>query len=630
MEYPTAYWETEVRNGFLVPTIMKKAWATQIKILEQIDKICESNNIKYWVDWGTLLGAVRHKGFIPWDDDMDISMPRDDYNRFKKLMQDKKSDLEIVEVPSEEAFGSYVTRVVNNTKISFENDKLDEYYGFPYVAGVDIFPIDNVPDSKSERDILLKKINIIYSVIVAIYSKKIIGPDKEELLKEIEKGFKIVFNKDEDIIRQLWDLMHKVFSTYNNKKTKEVALMTEWASDTKRYIYKAYYFDEIIKLQFENTTVKVPKYYDEVLKADYGNYNIIKIDAEGHDYPFFEKQHNFLEWDNIDFTYEKCFFKKDYIKRKVYNNISYKQNIDELFVLLERINEKIVYMLKEEIYDNQILDLIENSQNLAIRIGNIIEHYLSDDEQVGIVSLLETYSEKLYLLYCLLTGQNEGDLIELILSMNELLNVMEEIIYRFPEVSQVKNVLLVFSKIKEWEALSDVYNKLKDFDGIKITVMCIPYMLRNFKGEYGEYVSEADEFIEEIELTDYENFDFNNNRFDAIIVCDGYENGNLAGSVPTFFYPSSLQEYTPRVIYISPYDIDDNFTSINQKAGKNMFYYVTMPGIASSDRIVVKSNKLKEMYNKVLTAWSGNETKDIWEGKVVSMENSDIVDIIFE
>ena len=76
------FFQDETREGFLVEAEMKHAWAAELEVLVQIDKICAENGIMYYADSGTLLGAVRHKGFIPWDDDMDICMMRKDYIKF--------------------------------------------------------------------------------------------------------------------------------------------------------------------------------------------------------------------------------------------------------------------------------------------------------------------------------------------------------------------------------------------------------------------------------------------------------------------------------------------------------------------------------------------------------------------
>ena len=81
------YFEDEVRDGFFVPSEIKRAWAAELEVLSEIDKICKKHKIQYFADWGTLLATVRHEGFIPWDDDLDIVMKREDYRRFMEIAQ---------------------------------------------------------------------------------------------------------------------------------------------------------------------------------------------------------------------------------------------------------------------------------------------------------------------------------------------------------------------------------------------------------------------------------------------------------------------------------------------------------------------------------------------------------------
>ena len=80
------FFKREVRCGFEIDEMMKRAWAAQMEVLTVIDKICKKNGLRYFADAGTLLGAVRHQGFIPWDDDIDISMLRKDYNELIQIM----------------------------------------------------------------------------------------------------------------------------------------------------------------------------------------------------------------------------------------------------------------------------------------------------------------------------------------------------------------------------------------------------------------------------------------------------------------------------------------------------------------------------------------------------------------
>jgi lipopolysaccharide cholinephosphotransferase len=87
MQFTQDFFKPEIREGFEIPAMMKRAWAAQMEVLQVVADICEENGLQYFADGGTLLGAVRHQGFIPWDDDIDICLKREDYNRLISILQ---------------------------------------------------------------------------------------------------------------------------------------------------------------------------------------------------------------------------------------------------------------------------------------------------------------------------------------------------------------------------------------------------------------------------------------------------------------------------------------------------------------------------------------------------------------
>ena len=89
MEFPKKFFEEEVRSGYLVTTQMKKVWACQLEILEKFKQVCDKHGLTFWLESGTLIGAVRHKGYIPWDDDIDVCMMREDYDKLVKIAQEE-------------------------------------------------------------------------------------------------------------------------------------------------------------------------------------------------------------------------------------------------------------------------------------------------------------------------------------------------------------------------------------------------------------------------------------------------------------------------------------------------------------------------------------------------------------
>ena len=116
MQVPYSYYEDEVRDGFYISSMMKRAWAASIEVLEVVDRICKKHNIKYFAEAGTLLGAVRHKGFIPWDDDLDIAMLRDEYERFLSIVEEElPDDYFLLNMYTEKDHVEMFSRVVSNT-----------------------------------------------------------------------------------------------------------------------------------------------------------------------------------------------------------------------------------------------------------------------------------------------------------------------------------------------------------------------------------------------------------------------------------------------------------------------------------------------------------------------------------
>lgn len=183
--FPDNYFEKEIRNGFEVSSMMKRAWAGQIEVLSVIREICERHNILWFADYGTLLGAVRHKGFIPWDDDMDIGMTRDNLNNFIKYAKDELPDeYKLLCMDLEPQYDSLIVRVVNSTSVSMDKERLYKFHGCPYVLGIDIFPLDYLSRDEEERKLHIQIIGIILGAVDAMSS-----PEADPL--EVEQFYRM-------------------------------------------------------------------------------------------------------------------------------------------------------------------------------------------------------------------------------------------------------------------------------------------------------------------------------------------------------------------------------------------------------------------------------------------------------
>lgn len=176
MEYINNLYKDEMRSGFLVTVSRKKVWNKEIGMLMVIDNICRKYNIKYFADSGTLLGAARHQGFIPWDDDIDIIMPRPDYEKFQILVGD--------ELPEGYFFQSTYTdnRILYFGKVMDERTSAIEFPNSKNIHQgifVDIFPLDVVGGSNPKMEHIMRIAKELWMLVIT----------PKELIKQIEEYY---------------------------------------------------------------------------------------------------------------------------------------------------------------------------------------------------------------------------------------------------------------------------------------------------------------------------------------------------------------------------------------------------------------------------------------------------------
>lgn len=140
MHLEKEFFYDEVRDGFYIPGIMKRAWGAELAVLKEIDTICKKHRIPYFLSSGTLLGAVREGGqFIPWDDDLDILMFREDYLQFLHFAKEElPEELYIRAIEVDVGETSFVPKVGLKEELC-SLSTLEKYCSFPYKVEIDIF-----------------------------------------------------------------------------------------------------------------------------------------------------------------------------------------------------------------------------------------------------------------------------------------------------------------------------------------------------------------------------------------------------------------------------------------------------------------------------------------------------------
>ncbi len=247
---------------------LPKLHSCETLIVKEVKRICEENGIKYFMIAGTLLGAVRHKGFIPWDDDMDIGMLREDYEKFIELAKrDMREEFFLQTTETDSAYGlNFAKILLNGTFIDESSASNKAQKGI----SIDVFPFDAVPDNAEDVAKHKKRTYFLRRLLLAKQNYNVCG--KKEYVKRIVYGvlnFIALFYSREKICEKL-DSECKRYNRQNEKPTKIVNIGGAYGYDKETILRE--WVDSTEELPFEDFTLCAPAGYKEYLEYFYGDY----------------------------------------------------------------------------------------------------------------------------------------------------------------------------------------------------------------------------------------------------------------------------------------------------------------------------------------------------------------------
>ena len=237
-----------------------------LSILCKIDSFCRNNNIRYSLTYGTLIGAVRHKGFIPWDDDVDIMMPRPDYERF---LSEFKSDEEVMLISEYQSYITFsrvcdVKTTICETLLPYAPQELSSKAG----VWIDIFPIDGV---ESDIQSFRNKVDLI-NHYCSLQLQRRWGCPPLTLSKGYMYFLKLLYRK----IKYIASPVSKINNAIRECREPYTFENADYVSQIvcgkiyDREIFKKEIFDEYVEVTFEGYNFKAVSCWDEVLRATYG------------------------------------------------------------------------------------------------------------------------------------------------------------------------------------------------------------------------------------------------------------------------------------------------------------------------------------------------------------------------
>lgn len=275
LELQDRFYEKEVRDGYTISSDMKKVWAVELDLLKKFSDVCKAHDLKWYADSGTLLGAVRHKGFIPWDDDIDVVMLREDYNKLIHLYGNEFSYPYFLQSAySEKDYFRPHAQLRNSNTTGILRSEIGKC-SFNQGIFIDIFPLDYVPESKfifAVKHVALKMFDrFIFKVM-------------PECNFDTSRPIKSTVKKFSHFVLSFCN-PHMVYKKYEsiaaNQKTSTLSIITcysVWKKTINEYkLFNASYYDIPLQKQFEDISIQVPSDCISVLREIYGDNFMIPV-----------------------------------------------------------------------------------------------------------------------------------------------------------------------------------------------------------------------------------------------------------------------------------------------------------------------------------------------------------------
>lgn len=262
--------EEEIRCGYLVTKKMKKVWNIQINLVQKLLEVCKKYDLKIWADSGTLIGTIRHKGYIPWDDDIDLVMMRADYEKLLAVSNTEFPPPYYFQTAyTEEApycHGHAQLRMNGTAAILPGNVNMNIHQGI----FIDIFVLDNVPEDSDKLRIMgLRIAKFKYPLSLRMRNSLIITKKISLLYRSLRNRFMSI-----DSFRKKYKQMDDYAKSHACKTTNFVApiLFCQDLDFLKLFSVRKEWYKETLWLPFENIKLPVPIGYHEILTKEYGDY----------------------------------------------------------------------------------------------------------------------------------------------------------------------------------------------------------------------------------------------------------------------------------------------------------------------------------------------------------------------
>jgi len=625
LEFQNKFFLDEVIEGFYVPGMMKRAWAAELQLLSFLDELCKKNGISYFLDYGSLIGAVRHKGFIPWDDDIDISMYRKDFRLLEAcIKKDAPEYIDLYYAGKDRETASSLA-AIGMKEPSFNPEKQAFFQQFPFYTGLDISILEDILDEKCEKE-RQKVFYHLASLLKSVEGEKEKGYSflyekwKNELRSITNEvvsflncyggELPVIFPEDgKNFIGEIYFAMDSLFRCLENQDTEYVACGPDYALHRKGKMKRSWYKGEDNKTVFlYGKEFTIPSNWDAILKVEYGDYLSSKPNLGDHQYPFYQESEKFFHESLGEKDPYRYFFSKEDLRKQERKNL--RAIILESFKALENTWKEAS---EKNIGKDGLKALCQKSQEEALAIGNAIETRGS----LPSVSILEEFCTLLFQLYESLenvTSENssKGFCDEKEIEEQGIANQEEKLTQIFKTLVLAKTqfsldwkprvLFLAYSLERFEKTLAEEFRCLLEEQQLELFLLPVPYGFKNVKGELKERFYEGESFQKKYPILDYKSLNLQSLQADIIVTPTAFDHVNPVFSLDPFYDTKNIKMFTPNLIYYPDFTLD-RVGKGEYKAEYNRRYYMPLPGIAFCDYSIFAKEDVVEGY---LQYWKEN------------------------
>ena len=285
--------EQEIICGYEVSAKMKRVWAMELNMVNRFVEVCNQYGLNYRIMGGTLLGAVRHQGFIPWDNDIDLAMPRKDFDKLLEIGPTAFEKPLFFQTPVTEQGRFFCTYVKIRDERGTAASEIEYGKGINCGMFIDVFCFDELPDGNWSRKLYVRRLNEIAKMQRFCFDVAL----GNGLMNKIKHGmqrfvYRFVYHSPD--AAGLFRIYHRKARRYAGKQCREIAHLD--FGYKKNFVWNRSDWADSVLLDFEELKLNAPAGYVAILKRQYGDYMRFPDDKSTHDYFEFDPDVSYLEY----------------------------------------------------------------------------------------------------------------------------------------------------------------------------------------------------------------------------------------------------------------------------------------------------------------------------------------------